>query len=145
MHLDYQVPFRDAARFQWAMYKSINFLIPQRFSSIQRDIEMTNRPNVFSNHIIYFFPSLLYQSMSCSVHPSTDHIKLNQGGSRGAPYFPSDKCCCNCPMVTGRKNFNKMSNNISKWSQYLEFRNKKLWIGKILSTYFTAKDTFQDG
>lgn len=82
---------------------------------------------MFSLITLFIYPLVYYmKSMSCSTHPSTDHITLNQGGSRGAPYCPSNKGCCNCAMVTGRKNFNKMSNNISKCSQYLEFRNKKL-------------------
>lgn len=81
---------------------------------MQREIEMTNRPNIFSNSIIYCFSSPLCQNMPCSMHPSTDHIKLKQGDSRGIPCFPSDKCHCNCPVFIGRKIFNKTASNISK-------------------------------
>lgn len=74
---------------------------------MQREIEVTNKPNIFSNSIIYCFSSSLYQSMACSMYTSTDHIKFNQGGGRGVPYIPNDKCRCNCPVFTARKIFDK--------------------------------------
>ena len=110
---------------------------------MQREIGMTNRPNIFSNSIIYCFSSSLYQSMACSRYPSTDHIKLYQGGRRSVPYFPSDKHHCNCPMFIGRKISNEIANDVSKWSPYFESGKKEIWIEKILSTHLTAKVTFQ--
>lgn len=58
----------------WILVGSIQ---EYHFLSIQSEIEMINGPNIFSNPIIYYFSSLLYQSMPYSVYPSTDHIELN--------------------------------------------------------------------
>ena len=68
LRLDYQLLFEDVAIFQWAVYRSISFLIPQRFFSIQRETEMTKRPKLFSNPITYCFSSLLYKA--CHVAPT---------------------------------------------------------------------------
>ena len=143
MYLVYRVPFKDVARFQWAMYKSINFLIPQRFLSIQRKIEKTNRPSIFSNSIIYYFSSSLHQSMPWSVHASTDHIKLNQGGNRGISCFQVINGVVIIQCSLEGKFAIKCQTIIASDRKYLESQNKEIWVEKILSSHFTAKDIFQ--